>query len=347
MLGMAFAGLAARKSLVLFAGTVVLAIALSWYGFAEHGLLVDIVWPLLVVSVLYLSVISITFAKVERERGQIRGAFSQYMAPELVRTLIEDPGRLKLGGEIRQMTFLFSDIAGFTTLVEKTTPDQLVALLNEYLDRVCALVMDHGGTIDKIVGDAVHAMFNAPLDQNDHAERAVRCALAIDLFTKEFARSHQIQGMAFGVTRIGINTGPAVVGNFGGSRRFDYTAHGDAINTAARLEGANKMLGTSICVSKTTVMACPTLPFRPLGDLLVVGKKEPVGAFEAVPPKEAKSERLTLYNEAFGQMCQAGLDALPLFERLATRFAQDSVVHFHLERLRQGHANALVELSVK
>ena len=157
-----------------------------------------------------------------------------------------------------EMTFLFTDLEGFTFYTESVAPALLVSTLNDYLDGVCAIAMDHGGTIDKIVGDAVHVMFNAPLDQLDHAARAVRCGLAIDAFAQRFAADPArlaAAGRVFGVTRIGINTGRAVVGNFGGRRRFDYTAHGDAINTAARLEAANKMLGTRICVARATVDA--------------------------------------------------------------------------------------------
>jgi len=264
------------------------AVAGGAWAFADHRLLLDPV-PLVAVPVLVLFACAlIRFRITERDRRQVRDAFAHYLSPDLVNQLTRDPASLRLGGESRDMTFLFTDLEGFTSLTEAIPPTELVSVLNAYLDGICGVVMDHGGTIDKLVGDAVVAMFNAPLDQPDHPERAVRCALAIDAFAEAFRVQQQAAGLPFGRTRVGVNTGPAVVGNFGGNRRFDYTAHGDAINTAARLESANKDLGTRICVSASAAERCPGIRFQARGTLQLRGKQQHTDVFE--PLGEASAE---------------------------------------------------------
>ena len=158
--------------------------------------------------------------------------------------------------------------------------------MNEYFDGTCEIILDHGGTIEKFVGDALHVMFNAPLDQPDHQQRAVACALALDAFCQAFVVHQRSRKINFGVTRIGVNTGVTVVGNFGGANRFDYSATGDAINTAARLESVNKQIGTRVCVSGTTIEHCHGVPCRPVGELVLKGKSESVAAFEPMSSSE-------------------------------------------------------------
>ena len=288
----------------------------------------------------------------ERRARHLRTAFGQYLSPQLVDALARDPDRLKLGGEERDMTFLFTDLEGFTAFTESVPPSVLVSTLNRYLDGVCDVVLDHGGTIDKIVGDAVHVMFNAPLDQPDHALRAVRCALAIDVFAEEFARMSALDadiGRAFGTTRIGVNTGRAVVGNFGGTRRFDYTAHGDAINTAARLEAANKRLGTRICVSGVTVASIgggTDVGFRPIGALGLKGKAVRVEVFSPVAkgsPEQGWSDR---YGDAFARLSRGDADGPEAILALLLEFPDDPLVRFHAERIERGLRGAEVSLQV-
>ena len=278
---------------------------------------------------------------------RVKSAFSHYLAPAVIEQLLEDPNRLALGGEKREMTFLFTDIAGFTTLSEKVEPTVVVKLLNEYFERMCSIVLDHGGTIDKIVGDALHVMFNAPADQPDHAERAVRCALELGTFCDEFMRLQTEQAIAFGETRLGINTGPAVVGNFGGTIRFDYTAYGDTINTAARLEGANKYLGTRICVSSETTRQCPNLVFRPVGRLLLKGKAEAIEVFEPLPASEKSSEKLQAYLQAYEMMEKLDTQALGRFQQLAKRFSTDRLIAYHTARLSDGEGGSTIVLTGK
>jgi adenylate cyclase len=238
-----------------------------------------------------------------------------------------------LTGENRMMTFLFTDIADFTALMERRDPATVVPILNDYLDSACGIVLRHGGTIDKIVGDALVVFFNAPLDQPDHANRAVACALDLDAFSREHRARHAALDMDFGRTRIGLNTGTALVGNFGGHLRFDYTAHGDAINTGARLESANKALGTNICVGGTTVEACTKFRFRPMGELLLKGKTEIVPVFEPVTAAEAGGPKNESYLAAYGRMKREGHGAAGAFEELAARYPDDPLIAFHAKRL--------------
>jgi adenylate cyclase len=238
-----------------------------------------------------------------------------------------------LGGAWREMTFLFTDLEGFTSLTETGAPQDVVALLNAYLDGLCRIAMAHGGTVDKIVGDAVHVMFNAPLDQSDHAERAVRCALAIDDFAQNFAEAQKARGVAFGVTRVGINSGRAIIGNFGGSRRFDYTAHGDAVNVAARLEAANKLLGTRICIAAATADRVTGVAFLPIGTLILRGKS--LGVDVVTPAVGALSWRAA-YLTAFAGMLSGDEGASTALMALYDRHPSDPILALHARRIRAG-----------
>jgi adenylate cyclase len=170
-----------------------------------------------------------------------------------------------MAGEERQVTALFTDIEGFSTLAGRVKPQELVALLNIYFAEVNKMVADHGGMVDKVVGDAVHAFFNAPEDLDDHVNKAIDCALAISQLTEEMRQRPQFKAKDFGRTRLGIETGTAVLGEVGLSGKLDYTAHGNSINLAARLQDANKFLGTTICVGPAA-NAASHRPLRALGE---------------------------------------------------------------------------------
>ena len=185
--------------------------------------------------------------QAEAERAY--ASLSRYFSPNLAQRLASDTDAVDLGGQRREIATLFTDIESFTALVESLEPSVLGPLLNEYLTGMTDIVFAHDGTVAKIVGDALHVLFGAPGEQPDHADRAVACALALDEYAEIIPRRMQSEGHRLGVTRIGVHAGPAIVGNFGGERFFDYTAYGDTINVAARLEAANKQLGTRICVS--------------------------------------------------------------------------------------------------
>ena len=314
----------------------------SLVAFARLGLLFDPSLAMLAAVVSFVGALGARHLVTERRAGALRTAFGQYLSPHLVDALARDPGKLRLGGEEREMTFLFTDLEGFTSFTESVGPALLVSTLNRYLDGVCAIVLDHGGTIDKIVGDAVHVMFNAPLDQPDHAARAVHCGLAIDAFGQAFAleaRQESGAGTPFGMTRIGINTGRAVVGNFGGRRRFDYTAHGDAINTAARLEAANKRLGTRLCASRATVEAVGPdagLRFRPIGALALKGKAQRVEVYVPLHAAAAESGWADHYGEAFARLAGGDAGGPEAILALLAEHPDDPLLCFHAERIARG-----------
>ena len=317
-----------------------------WLWSAEQLALSPVMPLFTVIAIIAINVLYGYFAEA-RQKRQVRKAFSSYMAPALVDQLVGDPDKLSLNGETREMTFLFSDIAGFTTFTESASPELLVSVLNEYLDAMCRAVMEYGGTIDKIVGDAVVGIFNAPLEQPDHAERAVNCALAMDQRSREFIRKMNERGYEFGVTRVGVNSGTAIVGNFGGSERFDYTAHGDAINTAARMESVNKHLGTQICISGTTTAQCTNHHFRHIGALVLKGKTEAIEAFEPITAEEAASPLVTQYNEAFELLQHEDPQAGKQFARLREEYPDDPLVKLHYDRITAGTVSTTIVLAEK
>src|SRR6478672_2456661 len=238
--------------------------------------------------------------QAEAERAY--ASLSRYFSPNLAQRLAGDTAAVDLAGQRREIATLFTDIASFTALVETLEPDVLGPLLNEYLTGMTDIVFAHDGTVAKIVGDALHVLFGAPGEQPDHAARAVACALELDDYAQSFrARCHK-KGIALGVTRIGVHAGPAIVGNFGGGRFFDYTAYGDTINVAARLETANKQLGTRICVSAALADRVANFRGRPIGDLVLRGKAEAMRAFEPLRADQFGDAATKSYLEAFAQL---------------------------------------------
>jgi len=327
---------APRSAALVAALSVAALLGATGAAFAWRGLLLD---PGLVLVTTIGAVVATSFARyfiADRDAARLRSAFTHYLSPALVDALARDPDRLKLGGEQREMTFLFTDLEGFTPLTEAADPRDIVAWLNAYLDGLCRIVMEHGGTVDKIVGDAVHAMFNAPLDQPDHAEKAVRCALAIDAFAQGYADAQKARGVPFGATRIGVNTGLAVVGNFGGRRRFDYTAHGDAINTAARLEAANKTLGTRICVAAATAEKAAGVAFLPVGALMLKGKSRPVDVFAPQDQADDVAGWAQDYREAFARHARGEPVGAAAILGLHERHPDHPVLALHARRIRAG-----------
>ena len=320
----------------------------SWYAYTDHRLLIDPVLPSLAALLVYMGGSLVNFVRTEAERRRVRTAFGHYLAPAVVQQLMDHPETLRLGGERRETTFLFTDIAGFTSLTEGLEPEVLVRLLNEYLDGTCRIVLRHGGTIDKIVGDALHVMFNAPGDQPDHAERAVACAVELDEFCRGYAAGQRALGVDLGDTRIGINTGETVVGNFGGPTRFDYTAHGDAINTAARLESVNKYFDTLICVSEPTLARCTRPPHhRPIGRLVLKGKSEGLGAYEVFGASRAQDPEIVEYAKAYRLVESCDPAAGKVFAELAERYPDDGLIAFYAIRLEAGMTGVTIRMSEK
>ncbi len=272
----------------------------------------------------------------EQEAERARAQLARYFSPSLVDTIISASSDIDLGAQWRDITSMFTDIAGFTTLVEGLAPETMGPLVNDYLTGMTEIVFDHGGTLKNIIGDALIVMFGAPTDQPDHAERAVACALALDAYAEAFRARWRDKGVAIGVTRIGINSGPALVGNFGGGRFFDYTAYGDTLSIAARLEQANKQLGTRICVSDSVVQRIAAFRGRPVGNVLLRGRSGALPAHEPLTG-ERHADPLTLeYHAAYRKAEACDPAALPAFAALLGRDSGDGLVSFHLKRLLAG-----------
>lgn len=216
-----------------------------------------------------------------RQKRYIKNAFQQYLSPAVIERLVQNPEKLALGGEQRELSILFSDIQGFTSISEQLSPADLTALLNDYLTAMTDIILEEGGTIDKYEGDAIIAFWNAPLDVPDHARRAVRAALRCGCKLDELRPAFKVRIGRDVHARIGINTGQVVVGNMGSSQRFDYTFLGDAGNLASRLEGINKQFGTYRMVSEYTLGQLGSeFAVRELSRVRVVGREEPLRVYE-------------------------------------------------------------------
>ena len=282
-------------------------------------------------------------ARAERAHATL----SRYFSPNVVEMLSQNPDCLTPGGERREASFLFTDLADFTPLVESLDSDVIVELLNGYLDGVTETVFAHGGTVMKIVGDAVHAIFGAPVEDPDHAAQAVVCALAIDDFAMEFRAAKTAAGIPLGITRIGVNSGPAIIGNFGGKHFFDYTAYGDVVNIAARLEHANKFIGTRLCVGESVVARMPAFQGRPVGTLLLKGKTHALRCYEPLNGERAGAPATAGYNAAFALLEAGDPKARQAFAALVGQYDEDPLTMFHLGRLLSGETGAEIELTEK
>jgi adenylate cyclase len=261
-----------------------LLVGTSWYYYSQQRLLIDFTYPLLSTTAIYLTLIFFSFAREQTQRRQIRSAFSQYLSPALVEQLAQAPEKLVLGGEEREMTIMFSDMRGFTSISEtyKQDPQGLTALMNRFLTPLTNAILNRRGTIDKYMGDAIMAFWNAPLDDKDHQVNACEAALdmleRVDALNKEREQEAQDGGHAYIPLNIGVglNTGTCVVGNMGSNLRFDYSVFGDSVNLASRLEGQSKEYGFPIIVgSKTALAARDRFAILELDFIMVKGKTEP------------------------------------------------------------------------
>ena len=272
----------AVQSAAVFIAAIALPAILGWYA-TGLGFWIAVTAPEAAVLFTLISGFIINYAGEGRQKKFIKEAFSQYLSPVVIDRLVQDPDQLSLGGEKRELSILFSDIRGFTSISEQLDPVSLTALLNDYLTEVTDIIYQFGGTIDKYEGDAVIAFWNAPLDLPDHAMKSVKAAL---MYQKRLAEIRPRLAVKTGrdvYARIGINTGDVVIGNMGSRQRFNYTFLGDAGNLASRLEGINKQFGTFLMISEHTRRAAgddPEIAYRELSRVTVVGKNEPVRVFE-------------------------------------------------------------------
>jgi adenylate cyclase len=311
VLGIAIIALAPILSpmiLLLFgAAFIALLVGASWYLFTEQRLLIDFTFPLLSSLLIYLTLVFTNFVKEQAQRRQIRSAFGQYLSPTLVEQLAQSPDKLVLGGEARDMTIMFSDVRGFTTISEiyKDDPQGLTALMNSFLTPLTNAIIDRKGTIDKYMGDAIMAFWNAPIDDPTHELNACEAALDMLERVERLNREREAAAKAGGTLFIpinigvGINTGRCVVGNMGSDLRFDYSVLGDSVNLASRLEGQCKSYGLPIIIgSKTANAAKDKFALLELDFIAVKGKKEPEVVYSIVGRNDlANSGRFQRWRE--------------------------------------------------
>jgi adenylate cyclase len=269
---------------ILGAAFASMLIGLSVYFYAHDRLLIDFTYPLMSTTAIYLTLIFTSFVREQAQRRQIRSAFGQYLSPALVEQLAQSPEKLVLGGEEREMTIMFSDMRGFTSISEtyKSDPQGLTALMNRFLTPLTNAILNRKGTIDKYMGDAIMAFWNAPLDDKDHQLNACEAALdmlaRVDALNQAREQEAKEEGRPFIPLNVGVglNTGTCVVGNMGSDMRFDYSVFGDSVNLASRLEGQSKEYGFPIIVGSRTALAVKDrFAILELDFIMVKGKKEP------------------------------------------------------------------------
>ena len=292
----------------LFFLIIALYVAFGFYMYVYHGIAFSMSYSL-IACFLTTGIINLYLFMMERkQKGFIKGAFSQYLSPTVIDQIVENPDMLQLGGEKREMTPFFSDIQGFSTISEGLTPEELVQLLNEYLTAMCDIVSSYHGTIDKFEGDAIIAFWGAPLELPDHATIACHAAIDMQKKNEEMRKTLREQNRPMLYTRIGMSSGPVVVGNMGSADRMDYTMMGDVVNLAARLEGVNKFYQTFTMIPQSTYeLAKDDIDTRQLDIIRVVGKKEPISVYEVLERKNQTSSEKSGVVEKY-------LKALKLYE---------------------------------
>ena len=264
----------------------------SVWGYLRFGVLIDAAWPVL--SSLAIGSVGVGQRMISeyRQKLQIKGMFGTYVSPKLVQQLVDDPSLMKLGGETKTMSFLFCDIVGFTPMSEhfknNNDPQGLVALVNRLLSALTDVVLSLDGTIDKYMGDCVMAFWGAPVDCEDHEEKAVACAGLMLIALEELNKEIEAEGLPRLGIGIGVNTGPCVIGNMGGKTRFDYSAIGDAVNVAARLESGSRKYKEDVLIGETTALAVPSM-VEYLDSIEVKGKSEKLSVYTLSENSERKS----------------------------------------------------------
>jgi adenylate cyclase len=326
--------------LTLLVNLIFFYIYLDYLLFSKYQIYLQIIYPLSCLVTVYVVVAFMRFIAEEKERVRVKAAFQNYVAPDVVNTMLQHPDMLHLGGEKREMTVLFSDIRGFTTLSEQMEPEALVGLLHSYLNPMTETVFQHNGTMDKYIGDAIMAIYGAPLILNDHADRA--CDTALAMIEKlhhlwDEWRSKDLPELKIG---IGINSGLMTVGNMGSQRLFDYTVIGDNVNLASRLEGLNKYYGTAILISDATQkLLHDTYILREVDRVRVKGKKTSVGILElrgTGQPQGKEAELLQTFEAGLKSYRQGSLDlAKESFLACLQLYPDDGPVKLFLERIQK------------
>jgi len=298
-----FTGLVVRRvgalKGILFSSVLfIIYIWISYWLFIYWGIWVNIIYPLLVLILVYTSLTVYRYLTEERERKKIKGAFTYYVSSSVVNEMLKHPEKLKLGGDRKELSVLFSDIRGFTTIAEGLTPEDLVHLLNEYLTVMTDVIFKYDGTLDKYMGDAIMAIYGAPLDLPDHSSKACHSALEMIKELKNLNQKWIGEGKHPMDIGIGINTGPMMVGNMGSDQRFDFTAMGDSVNLGSRLEGANKSYKTNIIISEFTFEKVKNeFICMELDSVRVKGKKRPVKIYNLAGYKDLPGIQEEIINQ--------------------------------------------------
>ncbi len=340
LFGLVLPRLSPVRQFVVFLIVVGGGVATAIYMFALRNTIWPMVAPLLTAVSCYGGVVFHRLIVEEREKRKIKGSFKQYLSPKIIDVLTKDPSKLRLGGEEREVSIFFLDIAGFTTMSETLKPTQLVEVMNHCLTEFSNIILKHDGLINKYIGDCVMAFWNAPADQPLHATQACLAALECIRVLPDINRKLQEKGLPSIDCRIGVNTGVAVVGNMGSHEKFDYTAMGDPVNLASRLEGANKQYHTRIMISDATFeKAREEIEARDLDLIRVKGKKEPRKVFEVLCKKgellEEVSEGRKRYHQGLALYRQRSFaEAIEAFQTVFDYLPNDRVTRVYLERAR-------------
>lgn len=317
----------------------VILIATEMFGFflyfmPTYNIIFPVVTLMLLTLLAYLSSSLYIYFIRERKSRRLKNAFGTYVSPEVVEQISRDSSSLHLGGERKELTVLFSDIRGFTSYSEKMQPEQIVAVLNDYLSRMSAAIFKHKGTIDKFIGDAIMAIFGAPIPQADHATRACKVALDMVRELKVFNDEQIKNGGAPLSIGIGINTGDMTVGNIGSEKRFDYTVIGDSVNLGSRLEGLTKMFGVNIIVSEFTYEKSDrsVLVFRELASVIVKGRDNAVNVYELRGDTQAQRLFVEQWDMALKAFKQKDFEHA---RRLFEAFDNDLAAKYYVERCHE------------
>jgi len=332
-----------RYAVLLFFIIIILYLILCAALFSS-GYVLPILYPILLIIFIYIFGLIAKYFLETKEKKKIKAGFSQYVAREVVDEIMKDPKKLNLGGAEKKITILFSDIRSFTSLSERLGPKKLVALLNEYLSEMADLIIDNEGVIDKFIGDAIMAFWGAPLNNKKQEICAVRAALLMTEKLKNFNKKNKNENQPEISVGIGINTGRAIVGNIGSKKRFDYTAVGDDVNLASRLEGLTKFYKVSIIVSESTAKAAQNeFVFRYLDQVAVKGKNEGVKIYQAmgVRSRNKKSEKFAIeFQRAINFYLNENFErAKQIFEKLKEKYPNDKPISLYLKRIEYYTAN--------
>jgi adenylate cyclase len=340
LIGIVVPRVKAVQGMVVSLLVLIAFVLINTFIFSRYNLWLNIIYPVLTMMTIYLGITVYRYITEEREKKKIRGAFQYYLTASVINEMLKDPSKLKLGGDKKDLTVLFSDIRGFTTISEKLTPEDLVHLLNEYLTEMTNLVFKYDGLLDKYMGDAIMAVFGAPLDQPDHALRACRTALGMMDELKKLQEKWADEGRPVFDIGIGINSGDMVVGNMGSDMRFDYTVMGDMVNLGSRLEGTNKEYGTNIIISEYTYAVVKDALFcRELDSVRVKGKKLPVKIYELLGEKkdiEKWEKAVSLFEEGLSKYKQGLWDeAIAAFRKVLEMRKDDAPAKLYIDRCEE------------